>query len=66
MALKLTVNSFTGAIKYPLENTDEYKGWITFQPLYESPPTINTNGAAVDTEGSFFLHWHLRHRRDRP
>lgn len=54
MVLKTTISSYTGIIKYPLQNTEEYKGWITFQPLYESPPTINTNGATVNTEGSAF------------
>jgi len=51
MVLKTSVTGPWGTIQFPLENTEEYKGWITFQPLYESPPTINTNGATVNTEG---------------
>jgi hypothetical protein len=54
MTLNRTISSYTAVIKYPLENTDEYKGWITFQPLYENPPTVNTNGATVNTEGTAF------------
>ena len=52
--MRITFNNYRAILKYPLEHTEDYKGWITFQTYKETPPTINTNGASVDTGGNIF------------